>query len=125
MGAEKRQNIQFHLVQTRDSARSEELKNFVCNVHEKWTYISVLRSYPFGGAEIHKKDEFQGNLPSKETTVFGMTYAAVVGLADAPFVVADLDDIEIFYLRLKPAGIDMTIDFRTSSVMWLKSTQFP
>ncbi|KAI3971848.1 hypothetical protein MKW92_028595 [Papaver armeniacum] len=112
VGAEKRQNIQFHLVQTRDRARSEELKNFILNVREKWRYIPVFRCYPFGGAEIHKKDEFQGNLPSKSATIFGLTFSALVGLVDEPFVVVNLDEIQVVYLRLKPEGIDMTIVFQ-------------
>ncbi|KAI3855507.1 hypothetical protein MKX03_004364 [Papaver bracteatum] len=131
VGREKRRNIQFHLVQTsvgqrrsynssdtimkekqtRDRARYGDLENFIIDVQDKWRFIPVYH-YPFVGAELHKRDEFRGHLPSKPATVFHLTFAALVGLVDEPFVVADLDEIEIVYLRLKPEVMDMTIVFQ-------------
>ncbi|KAI3997160.1 hypothetical protein MKX01_009004 [Papaver californicum] len=118
LGTEKRQNIQLRLVmnpmgqkrsyddsdkikkdkQTRDRVHNKDLKNFVHNVQEKWDHIP--------------SDEFQGNLPSKAPTIFGLTFSALVGLVDEPFVVVNLYEIEIVILRLKHVEIDMTIVFQ-------------
>ncbi|XP_026435435.1 FACT complex subunit SPT16-like [Papaver somniferum] len=81
VGAEKRQNVHFHLVQIpvgqkryyNDSDKivgpngpNKDLKNFVHKVQAKWSHLPVVHyRYPFAGVELHKKDEFQGNLPSK------------------------------------------------------------
>ncbi|XP_026425648.1 FACT complex subunit SPT16-like isoform X2 [Papaver somniferum] len=118
MGAEMRQDIQFRLVQTpvgqrtsyNDSEKQtrdgEDLKNFVHKVEDKWS------TYTFHVAEVLKRKEFQGNLRSKAPTVFCLTFYALVGLVDEPFIVAYLNKIEIVSLRLKPAVIDMTIVFQ-------------
>lgn len=126
VGTEKRQNIQFRLVQTpvgqkrsyTDSNKiNEDLKNFVHNVREKWRGIPALHCKPFVDAEVRKVYEFQGNRPNKAPTVFGLTLFTLVGLVDEPFIVVDLYEIEVVHLRLKcelskPVEIDMTIVFQ-------------
>ncbi|KAI3970986.1 hypothetical protein MKX01_024633 [Papaver californicum] len=124
VGAEKTRNIQFHLVQTPVGQRDcyngsdkivEDLKNFVLKVDDKWFNLPVFcNCYPFDGAELHKKDEFQGNLPSKAPTVFALNMYSLVALVDEPFIVVHLMDIEIVNLRKKPAPglVDMTVIFK-------------
>ncbi|MCL7051335.1 hypothetical protein MKW94_010715 [Papaver nudicaule] len=123
VGTEKRRNIQFRLVQNvagqkrsySDSDNihdsNKDLKHFVDSVREKWRYIPVVHCCAFVQGEVCKADEFQGNRPSKAPTVFGMTFTALVGLVDEPFVMLELKDIKIVNLRLKPVEIHMTIVF--------------
>ncbi|XP_026395789.1 FACT complex subunit SPT16-like [Papaver somniferum] len=132
VGTETRQNIQFRLMkngsyndsdniekekQPRDTVRDEELKKFVHNVRQKFRYVPVFRCYPFGDAEIHKTDEFQGYVPSKAApTRFSLTFSSLLGLVDEPFIVVNMYEVEIVNLMLKPVSkpveMDMTIIFQ-------------
>ncbi|MCL7040839.1 hypothetical protein MKW94_011616 [Papaver nudicaule] len=99
VGTEQRRNIQFRLVQNvvgqersyNDSDKTNrDLKNFIHSIREKWRSIPALHCCSFFQAEVRKADEFQGSLPSKSPTVFGMTLYALVWLVDEPFIVVDL-----------------------------------
>ncbi|KAI3851710.1 hypothetical protein MKW92_004425 [Papaver armeniacum] len=128
VGTEKKNDIQFRLVptpvgqrrfdndsdkfvkenQTRDKGDSEDLKNFVAKVQNKWR---VLPS-PFS---FHRAP-----------AVFGLPLLSLVGLADLPFRVINLEDIEIVNLaRLSPGKIDMTVVFKDFSCDVLQIRSIP
>ncbi|KAI3835513.1 hypothetical protein MKW92_044072 [Papaver armeniacum] len=138
VGGEKTNDIQFRMVpapvgqgrfdndsdkfvkenQTRDKGRSEDLQHFVAKVQHKWrgspspfSFHWVYKQDEFYG--VYKKEEFHGALPSKAPAVFGLPFFSLVRLADPPFLVVDLDDIEIVNLaKLRPGEIDMTVVFK-------------
>lgn len=138
VGGEKTNDIQFRLVptpvgqgifdndsdkfvkenKTRDRGCGEDLQHFVAKVEHKWrgspspfSFHWVYKQDEFYG--VCKKEEFHGVLPSKAPAVFGLPFCSLVRLADSPFLVVDLDDIEIVNLaRLRPGEIDMTVIFK-------------
>ncbi|KAI3853160.1 hypothetical protein MKW92_024048 [Papaver armeniacum] len=142
VGKEKTNDIQFRLLptpvgqrtfdsdsdkfvkenQTRDKGDSEDLKNFVAKVQNKWR----VSPSPFSFHRVYKDEEFCGVLPTEAPAVFGLPLLSLVGLADLPFRVINLEDIEIVNLaRLRPGKIDMTIVFKDFSRDVLQISSIP
>ncbi|KAI3831631.1 hypothetical protein MKX03_021861 [Papaver bracteatum] len=130
VGTEKREHIQFRLVptvvgerrpdndsnkfekekQTTDSGRSKDLKDFVRKAGMKWWGSCP----PFSFRRISKQGEFQGVLPTKKASeVFMLTFSSLLQLANTPFIVVNLGEIEIVHLaRIRPEEVDMTVVFK-------------
>ncbi|KAI3875512.1 hypothetical protein MKX03_002398, partial [Papaver bracteatum] len=123
---EKTKDIQFQLVQCpagqkrsghysdkiekeeriRDGGRNQDLKNFVFKVEDQWT----SHGSPCFFEKIEKDYEFYGVFPSKAPAAFALTLYSLIVLAETPFVVVPLGDIEIVNLALlRPGEIDMTV----------------
>ncbi|KAI3888168.1 hypothetical protein MKX03_020566 [Papaver bracteatum] len=103
--------------QTRGRDRNEDLKNFVEEFHGVYKEEEFHRVYT---------EEFHGVLPSKAAAVFFLTFTMLVQLANSPFFVVKLQDVEIVNLaRLGPDEIDMTVVFKDFNCPVLQISSIP
>ncbi|MCL7047799.1 hypothetical protein MKW94_006055 [Papaver nudicaule] len=142
VGTENRENIQFRLVpitvgqrrsdddlnkiekekQTGDCGRNEDLKTFVFKVEDKWIRL-LVEAYPFH--ELDEMCKFHGVRPSKAGSFFCLTLFSLVGLADTPFVVVNLRDIEVVNLALESEDINMTVVYKDFKLVPLQINCIP
>lgn len=130
VGTEKTKNIQFHFVHTlagrkryvdgsdkieeenqkRDMGIVKDFRKFVYEVEAIWDSLPKVM-LPIDPPV--RRCEFHGVPHSKTMSVFAVTMFCLIQLAETPFVVVTLSEIEIVNLAQVGAGqIDMTVVFK-------------